>query len=160
MVKQVQDTPGAPPPSSPPSAGKKPKEAWKVKDLKEPKKPPTVFFLFFHSLKAEVLSLFLLILYTLSNQVMESKPEMSYKEAMAELGRVWNGFSDNDKSPFLVRHKQLMDEWYQARETFRAEKDESLGRGRKVKDPLKPKKPLGVFFLFFHSVKDEVLDID
>ena len=100
------------------------------------------------------------MLHTLSNQVMESKPEMSYREAMAELGRVWNGFSDNDKSPFLAKHKQLMDEWYQARETFRMLKDESLGRQKKVKDPLKPKKPLGVFFLFFHSVKDEVLDID
>ena len=74
MLKQeVYDTPDAPPLTSPPSAdapttpapvdgpsaGKKPKEAWKVKDPLEPKKPPTVFFLFFHSLKAEVLSLFL-----------------------------------------------------------------------------------------------------
>ena len=130
-----------------------------MKDPLEPKKPPTVFFLFFHSLKAEVLSLFLLIFHPLSNQVMENKPELSYKEAMAELGRVWNGFTDNDKSPFLVKHKQLMDEWYQARETFRKEKDESLGRERKLKDPLKPKKPLGVFFLFFHSVKAEVKDM-
>ena len=73
---------------------------------------------------------------------------------VAELGRVWN---DDEKSPFLAHHKQLMDQWYEDREAFRMERDESLGRKRKVKDPLQPKKPPSVFFLFFHSVKDEVL---
>ena len=66
-MQEWNSTPGtsAPPPapehisSTPapldrPSAGKKSKKAWKVKDPLEPKKPPTVFFLFFHSLKAEV----------------------------------------------------------------------------------------------------------
>ena len=100
------------------------------------------------------------MLHTLYNQVMKSRPEMSYREVMVKLGRVWNGFSDKDKSPFLTKHKHLMDEWYQARETFRKEKDESLGRKRKVKDPLKPKKPTSIFFLFFHSVKAEVWGID
>ena len=81
---------------------------------------------------------------------------MSYKEVVTELGRVWNRLTDEEKSPFLAQHKQLMDQWYEDREAFRMERDESLGRKRKVKDPLQPKKPPSVFFLFFHSVKDEV----
>ena len=61
--------PGSAPPPAPehisstpapldwPSACKKSKKAGKVKDPLEPKKPPTVFFLFFHSLKTEVTSI-------------------------------------------------------------------------------------------------------
>ena len=89
-------------------------------------------------------------------QVMESMPEMSYKEVMAEMGRAWNGLTDEEKSPFLLQHKQLMDQWYKDRDAYRKQKDESLGRKRKVKDPLQPKKPPSVFFLFFHSAKNEV----
>ena len=90
-------------------------------------------------------------------QVVESMPEMSYKEVMAEMGRAWNGLTDEEKSPFLVQHKQLMDQWYQDRDAYRMQRDERLGRRkRKVKDPLQPKKPPSVFFIFFHSAKDEV----
>ena len=46
-----------PAPLDRPSACKKSKKAWKVKDPFDPKKPPTVFFLFFHSLKVEVTSI-------------------------------------------------------------------------------------------------------
>ena len=31
-------------------------------------------------------------------QVMESMPEMSYKEVMAEMGRAWNGQGDGKQS--------------------------------------------------------------
>ena len=42
-------------------------------------------------------------------QVMESMPEMSYKEVMAEMGRAWNGLTDEEKSPFLLQHKQPLE---------------------------------------------------
>ena len=55
--EDISSTLVAPPPPAlvdHPSAGKKSKKARKVKYPLDPKKPATVFFLFFHSLKAEV----------------------------------------------------------------------------------------------------------
>jgi len=142
LWQQWNSSRSAPPAIPAPSSSKQSKRTGSVKDPLEPKKPPTVFLLFLHSIKDEV---------------MESMPEMSYKEVMAEMGRAWNGLTDEEKSPFLLQHKQLMDQWYKDRDAYRKQKDESLGRKRKVKDPLQPKKPPSVFFLFFHSAKNEVM---
>ena len=59
---------------------------------------------------------------------MESNAEMPQKEVVAELGRVWN---DDEKSPFLAHHKQLMDQWYEDREAYKMQRGGLGVSGRK-----------------------------
>merc|ERR1719222_1642880 len=85
-------------------AMKKAKKEKKVKDPLVPKKPPSAYLLFFHSMKAEV---------------MGSKPEMTYKEVMTEMGRVWNHELDEEqKAPFHAQRQQLMVEWEKAMDAY------------------------------------------
>merc|ERR1711934_268105 len=86
-------------------AKKKAKKEKKVKDPLAPKKPATAYLLFFHSMKAEV---------------MASKPEMTYKEVMTEMGRVWNQELDEEqKAPFLAQRQQLVVEWKKAMDAYK-----------------------------------------
>ena len=56
----------------------------------------------------------------LNNQVMASKPEMSYREVMTEMGRVWNHELDEEqKGPFQAQHQQLMVEWKKAMDAYK-----------------------------------------
>ena len=56
----------------------------------------------------------------LNNQVMASKPEMSYREVMTEMGRVWNHELDEEqKAPFQAQHQQLMVEWKKAMDAYK-----------------------------------------
>ena len=56
----------------------------------------------------------------LNNQVMASKPEMSYKEVMTEMGRVWNHeLNEEQKAPFQAQHQELMVEWKKAMDAYK-----------------------------------------
>ena len=56
----------------------------------------------------------------LNNQVMVSKPEMSYREVMTEMGRVWNHELDEEqKAPFQAQHQQLTVEWKRAMDAYK-----------------------------------------
>ena len=95
-----------------------------------PKKPPTAYLLFFHCMKGEVNETLHWSDLILNNQVMVSKPEMSYKEVMMEMGRVWNEELDEEqKAPFLAQHQQLMVEWKKAMDAHK--------RGEVKKGPAK-----------------------
>ena len=51
---------------------------------------------------------------------MASKPEMTYKEVMIEMGRVWNHELDEEqKAPFLAQRQQLMVEWNKAMDAYK-----------------------------------------
>ena len=51
---------------------------------------------------------------------MASKPEMSYKEVMTEMGRVWNQeLGEEQKAPFQAQHQQLVVEWKKAVDAYR-----------------------------------------
>ena len=53
-------------------------------------------------------------------QVMASKPEMSYREVMTEMGRVWNHELDEEqKAPFQAQHQQLTVEWKRAMDAYK-----------------------------------------
>ena len=57
---------------------------------------------------------------------MASKPEMTYKEVMTEMGRVWNqGLDEEQKAPFQAQHQQLVVEWKKAMDAYK------LGDGKK-----------------------------
>jgi len=85
-------------------AKKKAKKEKRVKDPLAPKRPACAYLLFFHSMKAEV---------------MASKPEMTYKEVMIEMGRVWNNELDEEqKAPFVAQRQQLLVEWKKAMQVY------------------------------------------
>merc|ERR1711934_900014 len=97
-------------------AKKKAKKEKKVKDPLAPKKPATAYLLFFHSMKAEV---------------MASKPELTYKEVMTEMGRVWNQeLVEEQKAPFHAQRQQLMVEWEKAMDAYRLD---NVKKGHEVK---------------------------
>ena len=100
-------------------AKKKAKKEKRVKDPLAPKRPACANLLFFHSMKAEVTFIHIL-LCIIQNQVMASKPEMTYKEVMIEMGRVWNHELDEEqKAPFQAQHQQLLVEWKKAMQVFK-----------------------------------------
>ena len=51
---------------------------------------------------------------------MASKPELTYKEVMTEMGRVWNQELDEEqKAPFLAQRQQLVVEWKKAMDPYK-----------------------------------------
>jgi len=97
-------------------AMKKAKKEKKDKDPLVPKKPPSAYLLFFHSMKAEV---------------MASKPELTYREVMTEMGRVWNQeLVEEQKAPFHAQRQQLMVEWEKAMDAYRLD---NIKKGHEVK---------------------------
>merc|ERR1719462_926587 len=100
-------------------AKKKAKKEKKIRDPLAPKKPVSAFMLFFHSMKAGV---------------MESRPELSYREVMTELGRIWNELDQEQKSPYEAQYQELMVKWRAAMEEY------NLANGKTVE----PKKMVGV----------------
>ena len=59
---------------------------------------------------------------------MASKPEMTYKEVMIEMGRVWNHELDEEqKAPFLAQRQQLMVEWNKAMDAYKLGDDVKKG---------------------------------
>ena len=64
---------------------------------------------------------------------MASKPEMTYKEVMIEMGRVWNHELDEEqKAPFLAQRQQLMVEWNKAMDAYKLGDDVKKGGEGKV----------------------------
>ena len=64
---------------------------------------------------------------------MASKPEMTYKEVMIEMGRVWNHELDEEqKAPFLAQRQQLMVEWNKAMDAYKVGDDVKKGGEGKV----------------------------
>ena len=65
---------------------------------------------------------------------MASKPEMTYKEVMIEMGRVWNHELDEEqKAPFLAQRQQLMVEWNKAMDAYKLGDDvKKNGEGKVV----------------------------
>ena len=65
---------------------------------------------------------------------MASKPEMTYKEVMIEMGRVWNHELDEEqKAPFLAQRQQLMVEWNKAMDAYKLGDDvKKSGEGKVV----------------------------
>ena len=49
---------------------------------------------------------------------MESRPELSYKEVMAEMARIWNELDLEQKSPFEAQYQELMARWRAAMEEY------------------------------------------
>jgi len=98
---------------------KKAKKEKKTKDPLAPKKPVGAFMLFFHSMKAGV---------------MENRPELSYREVMTELGRIWNELDQEQKSPYEAQYQELMVKWRAAMDEY------NLANGKTVE----PKKVGGV----------------
>ena len=49
---------------------------------------------------------------------MESRPQLSYREVMTEMGRVWNELDQEQKSPFEAQYQELMVKWRAAMEEY------------------------------------------
>ena len=45
---------------------------------------------------------------------MISRPDLTYKEVLVELGSIWNKLDDEQKAPFQAQNQQLMVEWRKA----------------------------------------------
>ena len=49
---------------------------------------------------------------------MESRPELSYKEVMTEMARIWKELDQEQKSPFEAQYQELMVKWRAAAEEY------------------------------------------
>ena len=49
---------------------------------------------------------------------MDSKPELSYRELMTEMGRIWNELDQEQRSPFEAQYQELMVKWRAAMEEY------------------------------------------
>ena len=49
---------------------------------------------------------------------MESRPELSYKEVMTEMARIWKELDQEQKSPFEAQYQELMVKWRAAMEEY------------------------------------------
>ena len=49
---------------------------------------------------------------------MISRPDLTYKEVLVELGSIWNKLDDEQKAPFQAQNQQLMVEWRKAMDAY------------------------------------------
>ena len=49
---------------------------------------------------------------------MVSRPDLTYKEVVVELGSIWNKLDDEQKAPFQAQNQQLMVEWRKAMDDY------------------------------------------
>ena len=49
---------------------------------------------------------------------MISRPDLTYKEVLVELGSIWNKLDDEQKAPFQAQNQQLMVEWRKAMDDY------------------------------------------